>query len=100
MARALWDYTFKTTGDQSELSEACIREKLVQVEALRAALTKKAGAEVASDIIKPHLEACLEVCLGKFQPAQNVSSDRYSENCNYAANAAKGIDERVSLDYS
>ncbi|MBD8725791.1 hypothetical protein IFT43_20715 [Oxalobacteraceae sp. CFBP 13708] len=100
MARALWDHTFKTIGDQNDLSEGCIREKLTQVAALRAALAAEAGQHVAADIIKPSLEACLEVCLRKFEPAQHVSGERYGENYNYAANAAMAIDEQVSQNYS
>ena len=100
MARAIWDHTFKTIGDQNDLSEGCIREKLTQVAALRAALTAEAGQEVAADIIRPSLEACLEMCLRKFEPAQNMSGEKYAENYNYAANAAIGVDEQVSQNYS
>lgn len=100
MARAIWDHTFKTIGDQNELSEACIRDKLAQVAALREALAAKAGPDIASDIIKPTVEACLEVCLRRFEQASNISVERYSENYNYAANAAIGIDERISQKYA
>lgn len=67
MARTIWEHTFKTPGDQDELSEVCIRDKLVQIAALRDAVAAKAGPDSASDITKPTVEACLEVCLRRFE---------------------------------
>lgn len=95
MARAIWDQSFKTIGDQSESSKACLREKLIQVAALRAALTIEANPNVGPDTTE-HLEECLVLCMNMSDPAQPTSAEKYDEIYNYAVNAAMGIDVLLS----
>lgn len=99
MNRALWDHSFKIIGDMNELSPTFIRDKLVQLNALRSALIARGDEDAATTIVKPYIDAFLERCLDRYEGGRHIGDGKYIEYFNYAANAAVAVDERLSQKY-